>query len=117
MKKRKRNKFNNEIVFEDEYYVEKIADKRINEDDTVQYLIKWKNFDEDQNSWELDKDIFCRDLITEFEIRNRVVDVVNQENEKIGTIVLEINSSTRQNKMPKRKQIPQMKSVTEEKKI
>ena len=38
---------------------------------------------------------------------------MNQENEKIGTVVLEINSSTRQNNIPKRKQIPQMKSVTE----
>ena len=39
--------------------------------------------------------------------------MVSQENEKIGTVVLEINSSTRQNNIPKRKQIPNTKSTTE----
>lgn len=34
----------------DEYEVERIVDKRIGEDGTVEYFIKWKDWDESTNT-------------------------------------------------------------------
>ena len=35
-----------------EYQVEKIIDKRINNNGTIEFLVKWYGFDETFNSWE-----------------------------------------------------------------
>ena len=35
-----------------EYQVEKIIDKRINNNGTIEFLVKWSGFDETFNSWE-----------------------------------------------------------------
>ena len=34
------------------YTVEKILDKRITEDGSVEYLIKWEGYDHSENTWE-----------------------------------------------------------------
>lgn len=50
----------------DVYNVEKIVDSRIFYG-KKQYLIKWEGYPGDFNTWEYEKDIFCKDLIAEYE--------------------------------------------------
>ena len=52
---------------EEEYSVEKILDKRFDPNDKVEYLIKWKGYDDSDNTWEPIENIFCDDLLEDFE--------------------------------------------------
>ena len=56
---------------EQEYVVEGIVDKRIvvqpDGSESVQYLIKWEDFDPKENSWEAIENIYCLDKIEQFE--------------------------------------------------
>ena len=51
----------------DEYSVEKILDKRSLLAGGVEYLLKWKGFSVQESTWEPKKNVFCQDLIEEFE--------------------------------------------------
>ena len=38
---------------DEEYEVEKVLDKRVKKGNSVEYLVKWKNYDDpDDNTWE-----------------------------------------------------------------
>ena len=52
---------------EEEFVVEKIIDKSFGPDGKVKYLIKWKGYNSKDNSWEPIDNIYCYDLIEEFE--------------------------------------------------
>ena len=52
---------------EEEFIVEKIIDKYLGPDGKLKYLIKWKGYDSKDNSWEPIDNIYCYDLIEEFE--------------------------------------------------
>ena len=52
---------------EEEYTVENILDKRTGLDDKSQYLIKWKGYDQSENTWEPIENLYCHELIREFE--------------------------------------------------
>lgn len=48
------------------YNVEKIVDSR-ELNGRMQYLIKWEGYSSRHNTWEYDEDIYCKDLIAEYE--------------------------------------------------
>ena len=53
-----------------EYQVESIKAKRVSNKGNVQYLVKWKNFPESQNTWEPESNLkTCKDMIREFHQR------------------------------------------------
>ncbi|VVC46055.1 Chromo shadow domain,Chromo/chromo shadow domain,Chromo domain,Chromo domain-like [Cinara cedri] len=51
---------------EEQFFVEKILKKNVI-GNYVYYFIKWKNYDDDENTWELGKNLHCMEIINEYE--------------------------------------------------
>ena len=68
-KNRKRKAREVEEEQNDEIYsVEKIISKKVVNGKT-QYLLKWKGYDSDENTWEPEENLDCQDLLEEFNKR------------------------------------------------
>ncbi|PAV76904.1 hypothetical protein WR25_26783 [Diploscapter pachys] len=53
---------------DDVYTVEAVINKRV-QDGKVQYLLKWKDFDLEESTWEPEENISCPDLVREYEAK------------------------------------------------
>ncbi|KAG5680615.1 hypothetical protein PVAND_010109 [Polypedilum vanderplanki] len=60
MGKRKRSK-------KETYEVESIVNKRTTDDGKIEYFLKWRNYSDDDNTWEPIENLNCPDLIEDYE--------------------------------------------------
>uniref|UniRef100_A0A914XAN4 Chromo domain-containing protein n=1 Tax=Plectus sambesii TaxID=2011161 RepID=A0A914XAN4_9BILA len=89
----------------DGYIVEKIVDKKAGRNGDVLYLLKWKGYTSDDNTWEPAKNLNCPKLIEEFE--------KSRQNSTPSTIVRSsANGHTSTNSNPTKKRARRSNSTT-----
>ncbi|KAG5680621.1 hypothetical protein PVAND_010115 [Polypedilum vanderplanki] len=77
MGKRKRSR-------KETYEVESILDKRTTDDGKIEYFLKWRNYSDDDNTWEPAENLNCPDLIEDFE--NKLL------NDELTVVVEDLNN-------------------------
>ncbi|UJR14678.1 hypothetical protein I4U23_001671 [Adineta vaga] len=57
---------------DDIYVVEKILSRRVVDNSHVEYFLKWFGYDEDDATWEPEENVFCKDLIEQYEYQRKI---------------------------------------------
>ena len=52
---------------EKEYTVDKVIDKRISKNGNIEYLLKWKGYGDEDNTWEPKENLDCKNLMKDYE--------------------------------------------------
>ncbi|CAF3629076.1 unnamed protein product [Rotaria sp. Silwood1] len=75
---------------DDIYVVEKILDKKILDNGQIIYLLKWFGYNEEDATWEPEENIFCKDLIDQYDYHRKFEDIEENVNDECKQILREI---------------------------
>ncbi|RWS05468.1 Chromobox protein-like protein [Dinothrombium tinctorium] len=88
---------------ENEYEVERVVEKKKQNGKTF-YLLKWKGYSEEENTWEPEENVTCSELLKEFEERRKAEKLLKEgQSDKVPPVRISLRDVDSERKKKKKK--------------